>query len=135
MTGHGIAGWLKGSMMTLGLGGLVLGASYTTTRNLLQKFVLPKPGEGPDRKLQHTGFFNLLQIGVLPDESVLWGRITGDQDPGYGSTSKMLSECAVCLAQDDLSAGGGVWTPAAVMARPLCDRLMRNAGITFALTG
>ena len=135
MTGGGITGWLKGSIMTLGLGGLVLGASYKTTRNLLQKFVLPKPGEGPDRKLQQDGFFNLMQIGVLPDGTVLRGRITGDQDPGYGSTSKMLTECAVCLAQDDLDAGGGVWTPAAVMAKPLCDRLQRNAGITFALTG
>ena len=135
MTGDGFTGWLKGWLMTLALGGLVLGASYTPTRKLLQKFVLPKPGEGPDRELQQNGFFNLMQIGVLPDETVLWGRITGDQDPGYGSTSKMLSECAVCLAQDDLDAGGGIWTPAAVMAKPLSERLQRNAGITFALTG
>ena len=135
MTGDGFTGWLKGWLMTLALGGLVLGASYQPTRKLLQKFVLPKPGEGPDRELQQKGFFNLIQIGVLPDETVLWGRITGDQDPGYGSTSKMLSECAVCLAQNDLDAGGGIWTPAAVMAKPLSERLQRNAGITFALTG
>ena len=135
MTGDGFTGWLKAWLMTLALGGLVLGASYQPTRKLLQNFVLPKPGEGPDRELQQNGFFNLMQIGVLPDETVLWGRITGDQDPGYGSTSKMLSECAVCLAQDDLDAGGGIWTPAAVMAKPLSERLQRNAGITFALTG
>ncbi len=135
MTGDGFTGWLKGWLMTLALGGLVLGASYQPTRKLLQNFVLPKPGEGPDRELQQNGFFNLIQIGVLPDETVLWGRITGDQDPGYGSTSKMLSECAVCLAQDNLDAGGGIWTPAAVMAKPLSERLQRNAGITFALTG
>jgi len=135
MTGDGFTGWLKGWLMTLALGGLVLGASYQPTRKLLQNFVLPKPGEGPDRELQQNGFFNLMQIGVLPDETVLWGRITGDQDPGYGSTSKMLSECAVCLAQDNLDAGGGIWTPAAVMAKPLSERLQRNAGITFALTG
>jgi len=135
MTGDGLTGWLKSWLMTLALGGLVLGASYKPTRKLLQKFVLPKPGEGPDRELQQKGFFNLIQIGVLPDETVLWGRITGDQDPGYGSTSKMLSECAVCLAQNDLDAGGGIWTPAAVMAKPLSERLQRNAGITFALTG
>jgi short subunit dehydrogenase-like uncharacterized protein len=69
----------------------------------------------------------------LPDGSKLRGRITGDQDPGYGSTSKMLSECAVCLAKDDLTATGGVWTPASVMARPLIDRLRRNAGLKFEL--
>jgi short subunit dehydrogenase-like uncharacterized protein len=100
---------------------------------LLQRFVLAKPGEGPDRELQQKGFFNLMQIGVLPDGTVLRSRITGDQDPGYGSTSKMLSECAVCLAKDDLESGGGVSTPASTMARPLIDRLRANAGLVFEL--
>ena len=133
MTGRGVAGWLKGTIMTLALGGLVTAAAYKPTRNLLLKFVLPKPGEGPDRELQHKGFFKLLQIGVLPDGTLLRAHTTGDQDPGYGSTSKMLSECAVCLAQDNLDAGGGVWTPAAVMAEPLLDRLQKNAGVSFSL--
>ena len=133
MTGRGFSGWLKGTTMVLGLGALVLIASFSPTRKLLQRFVLAKPGEGPDRELQQEGFFNLMQIGVLPDGKVLRSRITGDQDPGYGSTSKMLSECAVCLAKDDLETAGGVWTPAAVMARPLIDRLRTNAGLVFDL--
>lgn len=133
MTGRGFSGWLKGTTMVLGLGALVLIASFSPTRKLLQRFVLAKPGEGPDRELQQEGFFNLMQIGVLPDGKVLRSRITGDQDPGYGSTSKMLSECAVCLAKDDLETAGGVWTPAAVMARPLIDRLRANAGLVFDL--
>ena len=133
MTGRGVAGWLKGTIMTLALGGLVTAAAYKPTRNLLLKFVLPKPGEGPDRELQRKGFFKLLQTGVLPDGSLLQAHTTGDQDPGYGSTSKMLSECAVCLAKDSLDAGGGVWTPAAVMARPLLARLQQNAGLSFEL--
>lgn len=99
----------------------------------MQRFVLTKPGDGPDRKMQKEGFFNLMQLGVLPDGSIVRGKISGDQDPGYGSTSKMLSECAVCLAKDELSAGGGVWTPAAVMAEPLIDRLRQNAGLEFEL--
>ena len=74
-----------------------------------------------------------MQIGVLPDGTLLKSRITGDQDPGYGSTSKMLSECAVCLAKDDIGVGGGVWTPASAMARPLLKRLTENAGLTFEL--
>ncbi|MCH7834255.1 MAG: saccharopine dehydrogenase, partial [Proteobacteria bacterium] len=61
------------------------------------------------------------------------GRITGDKDPGYGSTSKMLAECAVCLAMDDLDVGGGSLTPAAAMAAPLLARLQSNAGLTFEL--
>ena len=133
MTGDGPVGWAKAAAMTAALGGLVMGASYSPSRGLLQKFVLPEPGEGPDRELQKEGFFNLTQIGTLPDGTVLCTRITGDQDPGYGSTSKMLSECAVCLAKDPIDVGGGVWTPASVMARPLLKRLTDNAGLTFEL--
>jgi short subunit dehydrogenase-like uncharacterized protein len=131
LTGRGVAGWLKGAAMVTALGALVFLASFTPTRKLLQRFVLAKPGEGPDRDLQRDGFFNLMQIGVLPDGTEIRGRITGDQDPGYGSTSKMLSECAVCLAKDDLESDGGVWTPAAVMAEPLIQRLRANAGLAF----
>ena len=133
MTGRGFSGWLKGTIMTVGIGALVFFASYKWSRNLLQRFVLAKPGEGPDRQLQHEGFFNLMQIGVLADGTVLRSRITGDQDPGYGSTSKMLSECAVCLARDELGVDGGVLTPAAAMGAPLIDRLRENAGLTFEL--
>ncbi len=133
LTGRGVSGWLKGALMIAGLGALVAFASFSPTRKLLQRFVLSKPGEGPDRELQQSGFFNLLQVGKLPDGTIVRGKITGDQDPGYGSTSKMLSECAVCLAKDDLVANGGVWTPAAVMAEPLFERLRRNAGLTFEL--
>ncbi len=131
MTGAGAAGWAKGAAMTAALGGLVAGASFSPTRKLLQKFVLPEPGEGPDQELQEKGFFNLIQIGVLADGRKIRSRITGDQDPGYGSTSKMLGECAVCLAKDDIGAGGGIWTPAACMAKPLLTRLQENAGLSF----
>jgi short subunit dehydrogenase-like uncharacterized protein len=133
MSGRGFSGWLKATIMTLGLGALVFFASFTATRNLLQRFVLSKPGEGPDRELQQQGFFNLMQIGALADGTELRGRITGDQDPGYGSTSKMLSECAVCLAKDELGDIGGVLTPATAMGEPLIDRLQKNAGLTFDL--
>jgi short subunit dehydrogenase-like uncharacterized protein len=131
LTGAGASGWLKGTTTTLGLGMLVLGASFGPTRKLLQKFVLAKPGEGPSPELQRTGFFNLMQIGTLPDGTVIRTRITGDQDPGYGSTSKMLSEAAVCLARDVLQTEGGVWTPASAMGSPLLERLRKNAGLTF----
>lgn len=131
LTGEGVSGWFKGAATTLGLGSLVLGASFGPTRKLLQKFVLAKPGEGPSPELQKTGFFNLMQIGKLPDGRIIRTRITGDQDPGYGSTSKMLSESAVCLARDDIQTEGGVWTPASAMGTPLLARLRKNAGLTF----
>ncbi|MBT8090217.1 MAG: saccharopine dehydrogenase NADP-binding domain-containing protein [Gammaproteobacteria bacterium] len=131
MTGDGAAGWVKGATMTAAIGGLVVGASFAPTRKLLQTFILPDPGEGPSPELQKTGFFNLMQIGELPDGTLIQTRITGDQDPGYGSTSKMLSECAVCLAKDAIAVGGGVWTPASAMGGLLLERLRKNAGLTF----
>ncbi|MCH9693845.1 MAG: saccharopine dehydrogenase NADP-binding domain-containing protein [Gammaproteobacteria bacterium] len=133
LTGDGPSGWAKGTAMIAMLGSVVLGASFSPTRALLEKFILAKPGEGPDEELQQSGFFNLIQIGKLPDGTQLRTRITGDQDPGYGSTSKMLSECAICLAKDDLPTGGGVWTPAAAMGQPLLQRLQKNAGLSFEL--
>ena len=134
MTGKGASGWLKGSLVTLGLGALATGIYFSPTRSLLQKFVLPKPGEGPDEKAREAGFFNLVQVGTLADGTVMRTRITGDRDPGYGSTSKMLAEAAVCLAKDELSSSGGVLTPAAAMGEPLLVRLRDNAGLTFDVT-
>jgi len=134
LTGRGVAGWLKGAIMVVGLGALLLFASFTPTRRLMQRYLLAKPGDGPDQELREKGFFNLVQIGTLPDGSIVRSRITGDRDPGYGSTSKMLSECAVCLALDDLDTGGGILTPAAAMAGPLIERLQTNAGLRFELS-
>ena len=131
LTGKGIAGWTKGQMMSNAIKALMIGAAFAPTRKLLQTFILPDPGEGPSPDLQKTGFFNLMQIGELPDGTLIESRITGDQDPGYGSTSKMLSECAVCLAKDDIEVGGGVWTPASAMGGLLLERLTKNAGLTF----
>jgi short subunit dehydrogenase-like uncharacterized protein len=131
ITGRGPGGWAKAAAVSAGLGAIVAGASFDTTRGLMQRFVLPKPGEGPSEEARESGFFNLMQIGKLPNGDSIRTKITGDRDPGYGSTSKMLSECAVCLAKDDLPAGGGVWTPASVMAKPLLKRLTENAGLTF----
>ncbi len=133
ITGKGLSGRFKAASITLGLGAFMLAASTAFTRKLMQRFILPAPGEGPDRAAREAGYFNLLQIGTLPDGTVVRGRVTGDRDPGYGSTSKMIAECAVCLARDDLPSAGGVLTPATAMGQPLCDRLQKNAGLTFEL--
>ncbi|MEJ2153581.1 MAG: saccharopine dehydrogenase, partial [Gemmatimonadota bacterium] len=72
-------------------------------------------------------------IGKLPDGSIVRARVTGDRDPGYGSTSKMIAESAVCLAKNDLPVKGGFWTPASAMGDALLKRLVDNAGLTFDL--
>jgi short subunit dehydrogenase-like uncharacterized protein len=130
-TGPGAGGWIRSASVTAGVGGLVGLASFDWSRNLLERFALPQPGSGPDADARERGFFNLEQIGTFADGRHIRSRITGDRDPGYGSTSRMLAECAVCLALDDLDSGGGVLTPAAAMAAPLIERLQTNAGLTF----
>ena len=101
-------------------------------RKLAQRW-LPAPGEGPDRKKRERGSFDIRLYGHHPDDpdKDMCARVTGDRDPGYGSTSKMLAESAVCLARDDLSSRGGIWTPASGMGQPLVERLIANAGLTF----
>lgn len=130
-TGGGAGGWFRSAMISAGLTGLVGAASFGWSRELLERFVLPKPGTGPDAAAREKGFFNLEQIGQLADGRQIRGKITGDRDPGYGSTSKMLAESAVCLALDDLDSDAGVLTPAAAMAAALLRRLRENAGLSF----
>jgi short subunit dehydrogenase-like uncharacterized protein len=96
---------------------------------------LPQPGEGPSLAKREAGYFEILLRGEHPSDpsKTLHGRIRGDRDPGYGSTAKMLGESAVCLAQDELPAAGGCWTPASAMGDALLARLAKNAGVTFTL--
>ena len=90
-------------------------------------------GGGPNRRAREAGFFNLQLIGELHDDTLIRARVTGDRDPGYGSTCKMLSESAVCLAQNELEIAGGFWTPASAFGERLLPRLIDNAGLTFEL--
>jgi short subunit dehydrogenase-like uncharacterized protein len=131
LTGRGFSGWLSAKILTISLGAFMVLASFKTTRGLLERFVLPKPGDGPNKEQRENGFFNLRQYGVLSDGRIIKTRITGDRDPGYGSTSKMLSESAICLAQDELASGGGVLTPASAMGDALLRRLRAKAGLSF----
>jgi short subunit dehydrogenase-like uncharacterized protein len=91
----------------------------------------PKPGEGPTKDEREAGYFDILFVGVAADGRQVRVSVKGDKDPGYGSTSKMLAESALCLVQDCPEAPGGVWTPGAAMQGRLVDRLQRKAGLTF----
>ena len=133
IAGPGIGGRLKALGIACGIGALMAGAALAPTRALLNRFVLPKPGQGPSPQQREAGYFNIILIGRLAEGSIVRARVTGDRDPGYGSTSKMLGESAVCLAKDldDASVGGGFWTPASALGAPLLERLKENAGLTF----
>ncbi len=134
-TGSGTSGWLKAKSITAGLGAFILAGSFDLSRKLIIETFLPAPGEGPGKEKRENGFFKMLLIGELADGTTLRATVTGDRDPGYGSTSKMLSESAVCLAKNDLESGGGCWTPASAMGPVLRERLIANAGLTFEIEG
>jgi short subunit dehydrogenase-like uncharacterized protein len=102
---------------------------------LLRQFALPKPGQGPSKEDRETGFYEVGFVGETADGRTLRARVKGVKDPGYGATSKMISESAMCLARDvgrDETAGG-VWVPGAAMGRKLIARLEQNAGMKFML--
>jgi short subunit dehydrogenase-like uncharacterized protein len=90
-----------------------------------------KPGEGPSKEERENGLYDLLYVAVAPDGRQARASVKGDRDPGYGSTSKMISECAVCLLRDTPEVPGGIWTPGAAMGQRLIKRLVDNAGLTF----
>jgi len=131
ISGAGLGGRLKAVLTGLSLRLFVIAAAVPVTRRAILQRMLPKPGEGPSRHARENGFFNMRLVGKQGDGTLLQMRITGDRDPGYGSTSKMLAECAVCLALDDLEIGGGCWTPSISMGDLLLRRLQDNAGLTF----
>ena len=91
----------------------------------------PKPGEGPSKEERDAGHYDILFVGEMADGTRIDAVVTGDRDPGYGSTSKMIAECALCLVQDVADAKGGIWTPGAIMGQPLRKRLIEKAGLTF----
>ncbi len=107
-------------------------ANHVASDNSMSKNP-PKPGEGPTKEERETGFYDVIFVGSGPDGQTIVGAVTGDKDPGYGSTSKMIAESALCLARDITrdQVPGGVLTPAPAMGMALIDRLKENAGLTF----
>jgi short subunit dehydrogenase-like uncharacterized protein len=93
----------------------------------------PQPGEGPSKHERETGFYDVLFVGLAADGRQVRVAVRGDRDPGYGSTSKMIAECAICLERDMADLAGGIWTPGAAMGDRLIKRLVDNAGLTFAV--
>ncbi|WP_101676189.1 saccharopine dehydrogenase family protein [Alloalcanivorax mobilis] len=91
----------------------------------------PKPGEGPSKEERDNGFYDVLFIGESADGQILKASVGGDRDPGYGSTSRMITESALCLLRDATDTPGGIWTTAPALGDRLIRRLRDNAGLTF----
>lgn len=134
LTGDGRQGAKRARRLGLGLKLFSIGAALGPTRWLMQRY-LPKPGEGPSPEAQEKGCYELVFISKLGKQTAARVMVSGDRDPGYGSTGKMLGEAAVCLARDNnvREAAGGFWTPATLMGDRLIERLEQRAGLRFEL--
>jgi len=132
MMGPGAAGALKAGGMTAALGGFMGAAAVGPIRRLLNDRVLPKPGTGPTPEEQKAGFFDLRFFGTTASGDTITTKVTGDADPGYGSTARMLGEAATTLLSLDRAAvGGGFHTPASAFGDSLIGPLVLHAGLTF----
>ena len=128
LTGKGIAGQIRGYMSLIPI--------FLATRkkgSIIKKivdFILPKSGEGPSEKTRINGYYNL-RFYLTADKMTYVSKVLGDMDPGYGSTSKMLAESAICLALDEIPDTYGILTPSVALGDSLLKRLEENAGLTF----
>ena len=105
-------------------------AEFISTMNPLGD--APEPGEGPSRESRENGNYDVLFCADVDGETIK-ASVNGDMDPGYGSTSKMITESALCLVKDCQDLAGGIYTPASSMGTKLIKRLESNAGLTFKL--
>ena len=128
MTGDGLAGRARAFAVAGALGGFVRAARFGAVRGALGR-VLPKPGEGPDEAAREAGFYDLRFHGTTASGREIRTRVTGDRDPGYGSTSRILAEAATALLGSD--APGGLRTPATALGEPFREALETHAGLAF----
>ena len=93
----------------------------------------PISGEGPPSWLLRDGGFEV-EVTARTNKKFVRTRISGQGDPGYGATSKMLAELGLCLALDDHSKSShraGVLTPSTGLGHALVFRLSQARGGNF----
>jgi saccharopine dehydrogenase (NAD+, L-glutamate forming) len=129
----GVKGQLTSYALSAGLFGFATTMMFKPSRELLSKHVLPKSGSGPSKSEQENGYFDIRFFGYTASNDSISTKVTGDRDPGYGSTSRMLAQSALCLAQDisHQDVKGGFWTPASAMGDKLIARLKEHSGLSF----
>ncbi len=131
-TGKGPLGFMGSAAVTVAMGGLLTAVAVAPLRRIVSKF-MPKPGEGPSPEAQRTGYFVHEVYGQTEAGQTLTVRVSGDRDPGYGSTAKMMAQAGLCLVQDSSKTDkpGGFYTPATLFGEHLIERLQRFSGLTF----
>ena len=128
LTGKGIFGQIKGYISLIPIF-LATRKKGSVIKNIVD-YILPKPGEGPSEQTRKNGYFSM-RFYLIHQNKTYVSNVIGDMDPGYGSTSKMLAESAICLAKDKTCETYGVLTPSVGLGEPLLKRLQENAGLSF----
>lgn len=135
LTGDGPIGWSVAQGLKTGLDILGFAVALPPTRWLLENSVIPAAGSGPSEESQQNGFYKLSLVGETAKGERIAVEVTGDRDPGYGSTSKILAQASICLAKDlPRNTEGGFWTPASLLGNALLKRLENYAGLAFKVT-
>jgi short subunit dehydrogenase-like uncharacterized protein len=133
--GSGLDGELRarGAARSLRLQSTALG--FAPARAPIRRFVLPQPGQGPAALQRDRGRYTLRFIGSTLQGQTLAATVRGEGDPGYSSTSRIASECALALVMDTPRSRtpGGIWTPGAALGLELVPRLQQHAGLHFTL--
>ncbi|CAI5739579.1 unnamed protein product [Hyaloperonospora brassicae] len=110
---------------------------FSWTRALLKRLVRA-PGQGPSEETMLKGYFVVDAVGYSEDGKLAArAKVVGSGDPGYRLTSRLVAECAFCLAKDEFGESshleGGFYTPASAFGHKLADRLQKKNLITFEL--
>jgi short subunit dehydrogenase-like uncharacterized protein len=137
LTGSGVKGRLAALTVVASVAAFMVGAVIKPARWVMENYLLPKPGEGPSPEAQLAGRYDLRFFGQTAKDDIVRAKVTGDRDPGYGSTGKILGQAAASIALDHYQNGiksgraGGVWTPATMFDERFIERLRQHAGMTF----
>jgi short subunit dehydrogenase-like uncharacterized protein len=133
LTGAGSKGKKRARRLSFATRVMAVALKLSLIRWFAARFLLPKPGEGPSPQQQENGHYDLRFVGRTVRGEVIRTRVTGDKDPGYGSTAKMLAQAGISLRRDvDKDAlAGGFWTPATAFDDRLIQRLQSHAGMKF----
>jgi len=99
-------------------------------RALVRRFALPQPGEGPDEASREAGRYEIHVSGEGVDGRRHALRVTGQRDPGYGATSRVIVACARTLLKGPERAGG-LTTPGATLGLDALPELERLAELRF----
>jgi short subunit dehydrogenase-like uncharacterized protein len=120
VTGPGPAGRESAGAVTALMAGLL----DTNTR---------EPGEGPDRASGEAASYSIRLVGSDGEDRRLSTVVSGQGDPGYRSSARIVTEVVHALVEDGSGAAGGIWTAGALLGGRLVDRLTAAAGLTFSV--